>query len=366
MASEAFPATPQTPGHRRTKTSILKSIVSPTKTHKKSYSAVENHIDIGDSNPLNTYMRNPNTVPPQLPPLDLDPPVAPFAQEDRNKRMHRKSFSSISLKSFKSGKKDADMSTPSSPVQTSGGFSDKLRDLASLNRGVQPNDLDKTPKKPTKSKSALDIGMLRRKDKKQKDGKENEHPRGDAPMDLGAPGPAFYGDDGGYRSSGDGLGLGLVLPRDSSPARASLPRCSTDGSFVQSRFQEDVRLRHTRTEELRPGERSPSRQGKSRIPQPEKRDPSPGKKVKTRPKSAYLPSTSLFHGGLSSMTSPRKSVDRGRGHDAPKLGRANSQKSVHSNKSSNSDLNRALANGGIDALNREFEELLVGYHVSKP
>ena len=374
MASEAYPATPHTPGHRRTKTSILKSIVSPSKTHKKSNSAAADpHADMS---PLNSYMRNPNIVP-QLPALDLDPPVAPFVHEDR-KRMHRKSFSSISLKSFKSRKDKDAMSVPEPTAQTSGGFSDKLRDLASPNRGSQPPSPEKSHKKPTKSKSAIDIGILRRKEKKPaKAGKENEHPRsGVATMvDVGLgghPGPALYGEDGDYRLSTDSFGMGLSLESRPTPQRIS-----TDDDYPKSKFHEDLRPKLNRPENSSTGQRSPTRQPRSKIPEAVRADNAPRSKIpdavrdsspskKMRPKSAYVPSTSIFHGGLS-ITSPRKSIDLRRPQQeralpdasAKKPARANSQKSVQSNKSSSSDLNRSLENGGIDALNREFEELLV-------
>ena len=110
----ATPAAPYNQGHKRSKTAILKAIVSPHKGHKKSASV--SHDDGLNSHPLNSYVFNRHEPPqlppidtsaPLLPPLDLEPPSAPFAREDRKKRLHKKSLSSISLSSLMSRRDDS-------------------------------------------------------------------------------------------------------------------------------------------------------------------------------------------------------------------------------------------------------------------
>lgn len=115
-----------------------------------------------------------------LPPLNLDPPVAPFTLENNHRRMHKKSISSISLASFKS-KKGVDLIAASPRARGSIDFS-TLRDLVQPNRSDLTNP-QKSPKKPGKSKSIIDISILRgiHRERKEdsplcKNDKENQSP----------------------------------------------------------------------------------------------------------------------------------------------------------------------------------------------
>ena len=384
---------PFTPGHKRSKTAILKAIVSPHKAHKKSAST--SHTVDTDSNPLNSYMFNANGAPQLppldasaslLPPLDLEPPSAPFVLEERRKRLHKKSFSSISLSSLIS-KKDESATVPTSPARGSFDISGTLRDLVSPNRGNA--DAPSTPsksihsKKPKKSKSALDLKLLRRRDKKEpnsptKDNKENQRPQqpttplllpssrrpysvevtvpplGTEPEGLFAL-PVAYSSRSRPKVTTSGSDPSVPSPAQSGSSTSS------KGSARKQEIEELVR-KYTPTEYS-----AGSRQGYfgSREPVPikpsetESRNSSHrSKEKKPRPKSSFLPSPSVHSGGFS-VASPRKSHEIRRSEDKRppdppvkelKNSPASSQSSGRSGKTAGLDL------AGIDTA---FEALLV-------
>ncbi|KAL7274476.1 hypothetical protein RUND412_002622 [Rhizina undulata] len=188
-------ATPHTPGHRRSATAILRSMV-PHRSHKKTASQTQPPPP-PPSNPLNTYEPNRPSLP-QLPPLapssaivlpPLEPPVPPFAQgADSPRRMHKKSLSSMSIGSLASkASKRNSFTAPPSPSRTNRGSMDidlssifdivrhTTRGSSSTNANSngessspQKSSFGRGEKKPGKSKSSLDFGILRQKPKDKK------------------------------------------------------------------------------------------------------------------------------------------------------------------------------------------------------
>jgi hypothetical protein len=390
-AGSATPA-PYTQGHKRSKTAILRAIVSPHKAHKKSASVSQE--ECSNSNPLNSYMHHPNIAPPVdteaplLPPLGLEPPMAPFAQEDRRKRMHKKSLSSISLSSMKSKKLDepSSPSAPASPSRGSFDISGALRDLMGHNRGNVDVQKPGHVKKPSKSKSAIDINILRRKqDKKEtkpgvKDNKENRQPPRDplTPMsprsihgmftrhatagaspqmepEEFAPSPKIYA-SGGSRprlntNHSDSAVDSITQPRGST---------SSDERFVSSRVRETEELMKRYT----PTEYTPSSQRSFYAHEPalvkpadhDSRSSSKSRSSKPRPKSSFIPSEKT---GFS-IVSPRKSLEVRRSVEdhklvpPPKI--SDSPSGSHSSRGSKESGRASLDLEGIEIA---FEDLLV-------
>jgi hypothetical protein len=395
----AAPSNPYTQGHKRSKTAILKAIVSPHKGHKKSASVSQD--DGSSSNPLNSYMFNPN-VPPQLPPidtsapllppLDLEPPLAPFAREERKKRLHKKSLSSISLSSIMSRRDDSPPSVPSSPSRGSFDISGALRDLMSQNRGnVDTPPSPQKPshsKKPSKSKSAIDISLLRRgHDKKEtkpfvKDNKENRQPyrepltplsprsihglftRDPVHMDtraeeLFAP-PKIYSGASRPRLTPNGS--------DSSINIVTRPRTSisSEGRPKSSRRRETEELmkRYTPTEYTPASQKSFFGNHEPALLKPSERDSrrdrSKSREPKARPKSEFIPSSTSNQTGFSIAT-PRQSYESRRPDvrnlpDPPKEAKASPAGSYSSSKKGSKRATAGLDLAGIDTA---FEALLV-------
>lgn len=157
-------APPHTPNHKRSATSIFKSIVSPHKSSQKKTPSQS----LGLANPLNSYMVANSRVPSQLPPLDsstllppLDPPQAPFAQQAR----HKRSLSSLSISSFTSKKE-----VPRSPTRSIRNSMDIRGTMFDILLGDQNSA--KAEKKPSKTRSTIDFSILRQKGHK---GKKSMH-----------------------------------------------------------------------------------------------------------------------------------------------------------------------------------------------
>jgi hypothetical protein len=403
MATEASVATatppaPYTQGHKRSKTAILRAIVSPHKGHKKSASASQE--ENSDSNPLNGYMCNPNMAPqpppvdtsaPLLPPLDLEPPMAPFAREDRKKRMHKKSMSSISLSSMMRKPEDSSPSAPASPSRGSFDLSGALRDLMGQNRG----NVDASPslqkpghvKKPSKSKSAIDINLLRRKhDKKEekpgvKDNKENRQPREPlTPLSPRSIHGLFSRPGASPRMQAEELfpppkiyASGNSRPRltqnvsDSAINGIAQSRGSTssDERFISSRRREAEELmkRYTPTDYTPSSQRSfydhePALVKPTDRDSRREKDSSKIRESRPRPKSSFIPSD---RSGFS-IASPRKSCEVRKSEDyrlpaPPKI--SASPTGSHSSRGSKGSGRASLDLEGID---RAFEALLVSIY----
>jgi hypothetical protein len=395
---------PHTQGHKRSKTAILKSIVAPHRAHRKSQSTVQdNHAPISHS--LDDYMvecSTPPTLaqqldnPALLPPLDLEPPMAPFATEDRRKRLHKKSLSSISLSSMISKKDEPSPSAPGSP-RGSFDISGALRDLMLPNR----NNAERAPspqkpdhqKKPSKSKSAIDISILRKKatseDKKEKGAKDQKENRYREPLvplsprsihglftrsqnhpvdlpaeDLFAP-PKIYA-----RSPRPGLtpqGSDSSISMVGQPARKSTS--SEDRTSGSRRAEtEELMKRYTPTDYTPANQRNfnyepallkPVGRDDMSIPMSREAsgDGSKTREKKPRPKSEFFSSTS--NRGAFSILSPRKSYEMRRPEanppaDTPKEAKTSPTHSFSSKESSKVSAGLDLA--GIDTA---FEELLV-------
>ena len=398
----ATPVAPYNQGHKRSKTAILKAIVSPHKGHRKSASV--SHDDGLDSHPLNSYVFNRNEPPqlppidtsvPLLPPLDLEPPSAPFAREDRQKRLHKKSLSSISLSSLMSRRDNSPPSVPASPSRGSFDISGALRDLMGQTRGSL--DSPPAPQKPThskkmsKSRSAIDISLLRRgNDRKEpkspvKDNKENRQPLREplAPLsprsffarealpgvsspaeELFAPPPKIY-------SSSRSRPRITPNGSDSSVNLMGQPRSSTssDDRSRSSRRREAEALmkRYTPTEHNPNSQRNFFGRHEPALLKPSDRDRavrdgSRSRESRPRPKSEFVPSSSSSNRAGFSIASPRKSYEIRRPEpknlpDLPREPKPSSPAGSHSSKGSNRPAPAAgLDLAGIDAA---FEALLV-------
>jgi len=411
--SEPASSTPYTQGHKRSKTAILRAIVSPHKGHKKSMSTSPG--DGAVPNPLNAYMFNGNAAPqlppinpslPLLPPLDLEPPSAPFAREDRKKRMHKKSLSSISLSSMMSRKEDRDRDrdmSPSTPASPRGSFdiSGALRDLMTPNRAYT-DYLSTSPQKPThskqpsKSKSAIDISLLRRKQDKRevvqpcvKDNKENRQPR--EPLTPLSP-RSIHGlvsrdavDHRGrlppeqpsiappkFHPSGNGRPRLTPHNSNSSIHLTTPPRTSISSEerymSVRRRETEELMKRYTPTEYTPKSQRNFGASGTMAEPalikpserdSHRERDSSKGWESKPRPKSAYFPSATP---NRFSISAPRKSHEHRSVEkllpDPPKKAEG-SPAGSHSSKGSG----KQTAGLDLEGIDTAFEALLVSTHI---
>lgn len=390
--------------------------MSPHKGHKKAASVSQD--EGAASNPLNTYMFNGNAAPQLpaidpslllLPPLDLEPPSAPFAREDRKKRMHKKSLSSMSLSSMMSWKEDKDRdrdrdrdmspSMPASPSRGSFDLSGALRDLMTPNRTYTDAPSPQKPthsKKPSKSKSAIDISILRRKqDKKEvvqpfaKDNKENRQPREpltplsprsihglvsrDAIDQRGRP-PPEQPSFAPPKFHPSGSGKPRLAPHNSessihpiTPPRTSI---SSEERYMSSRRRETEELmkRYTPVEYTPKSQRNFGAGGsmaEPRLVKPSERDShrekdsSKGWEPKPRPKSAYFPSATS---NRFSISAPRKShehrsTEEKRLPDPPKMAQV-SPAGSHSSKGSG----KQSAGLDLEGIDTAFEELLVSTH----
>lgn len=341
-------APPHTPSHKRSATSIFKSIVSPHKSsHKKAASQ-----SLGPANPLNTYMVANSRIPPQLPPLDsltflppLDPPQAPFAQQAR----HKRSLSSLSISSFTSKKE-----VPRSPTRSIRNSMDIKGTMFDILLGDQ-NSV-KAEKKPSKTRSTIDFSILRQKGHKGKKSmhdlktlfrdKENQRPAPDVNINssagsvelnstsggsTGLPGlplftlPRNHPHAQGTRSGNSKTNTPRITPQSSNHSlqRSLLPALPVaavlqpTGSFASSNLSSSIKRVGTEprvnTEELvrkyTPAEYTPSSQ-RNFFKQHEQPMliPKPGSSSssKQRPKSSYIPhSASGASTGLS-VASPRR------------------------------------------------------------
>lgn len=338
---------PHTPSHKRSATSIFKSIVSPHKSsHKKTTSQ-----SLGLANPLNTYMVANSRIP-QLPPLDsstflppLDPPQAPFAQQAR----HKRSLSSLSISSFTSKKE-----VPRSPTRSTRDSLDIRGTMFDILLGDQNSA--KSEKKPSKTRSTIDFSILRQKGHKGKKSmhdlktlfrdKENQRPTPDANPSVSAnsgllnttgggptslPGlplftlPQNHPHAQGTRSGHSKTNTPRITPQSSSsslqrgllPALPLAPVLRPAGSFVGSTLSSSIKRVNTEkgvsTEELvrkyTPAEYTPSSQRNffQKHEQPmliPKAGPSGSSRQ--RPKSSYIPHSASDTSTGFSIASPRR------------------------------------------------------------
>lgn len=337
---------PHTPSHKRSATSIFKSIVSPHKSsHKKTASQ-----SLGLANPLNTYMVANSRIP-QLPPLDsstslppLDPPQAPFAQQAR----HKRSLSSLTISSFTSKKE-----VPRSPTRSTRDSLDFRGTMFDILLGDQ-NSV-KSEKKPSKTRSTIDFSILRQKGHKGKKSmhdlktlfrdKENQRPTLDAnasaSANSGLPGstggstglpglplftlPQNHPHAQGTRSGHSKTNTPRMTPQSSSsslqrgllPALPLAPVLRPAGSFVGSTLASSIKRVSTEhgagTEELvrkyTPTEYTPSSQRNffQKNEQPMLVPKSgPSGSSRQRPKSSYIPHSAAGTSTGFSVASPRR------------------------------------------------------------
>ncbi|KAI5789078.1 armadillo-type protein [Geopyxis carbonaria] len=308
--------------------------------------------------------------------------MAPFLQEERQRTVgKKKSLSSLSLASFRSKKnKDTSPNTPvsGSPIRGSFDITDKLRDLVSSNRVIEPPSPQKPShqKTPSKSRSTIDINLLRRK---KPENKENQRPSPPTPRStrgtglglnfnhpdlFGSPGPDLYAPQFSRQNSADSI---AILPRDASPSRSPVrmsAESSTRGSEESPRRSQrqkdvdDLVKKYTPTEYTPASQRSFFQQYEPTLAKPADRDSASSKtSKKSRPKSSYVPPSSSFKTGLS-IASPRKSYEHSRGPEKSppeplrktKTATNSAQSSIKSNQSAGLDL------AGIDSA---FEALLI-------
>ncbi|KAI5821442.1 armadillo-type protein [Pyronema omphalodes] len=322
--------------------------------------------------------------------------MAPFATEDRRKRLHKKSLSSISLSSMISKKDEPSPSAPGSP-RGSFDISGALRDLMLPNR----NNAERAPspqkpnhqKKPSKSKSAIDISILRKKatseDKKEKgvkDQKENKpreplvplsprsihglftrsqnHPVDLPAEDLFAP-PKIYtrSPRPGLTPQGSDSSISIVgqpaRKSTSSEDRMSAPRRAETEELMKRYTPTDYTPANQRNFNYEPALLKPAGRDDAGIPLSREGsgDGSKTREKKPRPKSEFFSSTS--NRGAFSILSPRKSYEMRRPEanpsaDAPKEAKTSPTHSFSSKESSKVSAGLDLA--GIDTA---FEELLV-------
>lgn len=333
---------PHTPSHKRSATSIFKSIVSPHKSsHKKTASQ-----SLGLANPLNTYMVANSRIP-QLPPLDsstflppLDPPQAPFAQQAR----HKRSLSSLTISSFTSKKE-----VPRSPTRSTRDSLDFRGTMFDILLGDQ-NSV-KSEKKPSKTRSTIDFSILRQKGHKGKKSmhdlktlfrdKENQRPTPDANPSVsansgllnstGLPGlplftlPQNHPHAQGTRSGHSKTNTPRITPQSSSsslqrgllPALPLAPVLQPTGSFVGSTLPSSIKRVNTEhgvsAEELArkytPAEYTPSSQRNflQKHEQPMLVPKSgPSGSSRQRPKSSYIPHSASGASTGFSVASPRR------------------------------------------------------------
>lgn len=342
---------PHNPSHKRSATSIFKSIVSP---HKSSHKKIVSQ-SLGLANPLNTYMVANSRVPTQLPPLDsstslppLDPPQAPFAQQAR----HKRSLSSLSIASFTSKKE-----VPRSPTRSTRDSLDIRGTMFDILLGDQ-NSV-KSEKKPSKTRSTIDFSILRQKGHKGKKSmhdlktlfrdKENQRPTpdtnprssassgfvGEPNLTSGGPTslpglplftlPQNHPHTQGTRSGHSKTTTTRTTPQSSSnslqrsllPALPLAPVLRPAGSFAGSTSSSSIKRVNTEsgvnTEELvrkyTPAEYTPSSQ-RNFFQQHEQPmlipKPGPSGSSKQRPKSSYIPHSASGESTGFSVASPRR------------------------------------------------------------
>lgn len=318
--------------------------------------------------------------------------------------MHKKSLSSMTMSftSNKEDKKDKENKARRSQSRPRGSMdiSDKLRDLVSSpnrrgSRASSPTGEYKE-KKPKKSKSAIDIALLRRNrspEKKHRD-KENR-----VPQMTGEEGAADGGGGGARGYFRRSRGYSEVVPKKNSAVGegqldlelfervqqdtpwtrsnrtsvsstvenpvdlTSSPGYSSPGSAESSkkarRKEAEKAKKEAEKEEMDRRKYAPAeldrRQQYQQTGSAESSERSRGRSTKPRPKSMFASAKPKEEEGL--MAPPRKSVDLRRSQD----GSRKPLPDPPSPEKKSGSFGRNGANFDLDAIDEAFEKLLVSY-----